>query len=82
MPGPDAEVTFSHLSIAAHERTLKGSYMGSCVPKRDIPRYMAMFNDGNLPVDKLMSRTIGFDELNEAMDRLDNASTVREVLVP
>lgn len=82
MPGPDAVVTFSHLSIAAHERTLKGSYMGSCVPKRDIPRYMAMFNDGNLPVDKLMSRTIDFNELNEAMDRLDNASTVREVLVP
>ena len=82
MPGPDAEITISHLSIAAQERTLKGSYMGSSVPKRDIPRYMAMFIDGQLPVDRLMSRTIGFDELNGAMDRLDNATTVREVLVP
>ncbi|MEP2030362.1 MAG: hypothetical protein ABJI96_16830 [Paracoccaceae bacterium] len=41
-----------------------------------------MFRDGRLPVDKLLSRTIGFAELNEAMDRLDNATTVREVLVP
>ena len=82
MPGPNAEITLSHLSIAAQERTLKGSYMGSCVPKRDIPRYMALFKDKKLPVDKLLSRVIGFDDLNEAMDRLDDAATVREVLIP
>ena len=82
MPGPNATVSLAHLNIVAEERTLKGSYMGSCVPKRDIPRYMAMFSDGNLPVDRLMSRLINFRELNEAMDRLDCASTVREVLVP
>ncbi len=82
MPGPDAQITLSHLSIAAQERTLKGSYMGSCIPKRDIPRYLAMFKQGQLPIDKLLSRTIGFDELNEAMDRLDDAVTVREVLLP
>ena len=82
MPGPGAEITLSHLSIAAHERTLKGSYMGSCIPKRDIPRYMAMFRNNELPVDRLLTRTIGFDDLNEAMDRLDDAKTVREVLIP
>lgn len=82
MPGPNAEITLSHLSIAAQERTLKGSYMGSCIPKRDIPRYMAMFKDEKLPVNKLLSRTIGFDDLNGAMDRLADAVTVREVLVP
>ena len=32
MPGPDASITLSHLSLAAEERTIKGSYMGSCVP--------------------------------------------------
>lgn len=82
MPGPEAQITLSHLSIAAQERTLKGSYMGSCIPKRDIPRYMVMFKNGKLPVDKLLSRTIGFDDLNAAMDRLENAATVREVLIP
>jgi len=82
MPGPDAKITLSHLSIAAQERTLKGSYMGSCVPMRDIPRYMAMFRDNALPVDRLLTRVIGFDDLNAAMDRLDDAATVREVLIP
>lgn len=82
MPGPEAEITLSHLSIAAQERVIKGSYMGSCVPKRDIPRYLSMFKNGKLPVDRFLTRIIGFDELNEAMDRLDDAVTVREVLMP
>ena len=82
MPGPEAEITLSHLKIAAEERSIKGSYMGSCVAKRDIPRYLNMFQNGSLPVDKLMSRSIGFDDLNAAMDRLADAKTIREVLVP
>jgi alcohol dehydrogenase len=82
MPGPEAKITLPHLSLAAEERCLKGSYMGGCVPKRDIPRYLSLFQNGKLPVDKLLSRIIGFDELNEAMDRLDDAATVREVLMP
>ena len=82
MPGPEAKITLSHLSLSAEELCLKGSYMGSCVPKRDIPRYLSMFQDGKLPVDKLLSRTIGFNDLNAAMDRLDDAATVREILMP
>ena len=82
MPGPEAKITLSHLSLSAEERCLKGSYMGSCVPKRDIPRYLSMFQDGKLPVDKLLSRTMGFNDLNAAMDRLDDAATVREILMP
>ena len=56
--------------------------MGSCVPKRDVPRYLAMFKEGQLPVDRLLTRIIGFGDLNEALDRLDDATTVREVLIP
>ena len=82
MPGPEAEITLSHLKIAAEERSIKGSYMGSCATKRDIPRYLNMFQNGSGRVDKLMSRSIGFDDLNAAMDRLADAKTIREVLVP
>ena len=82
MPGPEAKINLSHLQIAAEERTLKGSYMGSCVAKRDIPRYLDMFQTGILPVNKLMSRSIGFDDLNAAMDRLADAETIREILIP
>ncbi|MEE2699279.1 MAG: zinc-dependent alcohol dehydrogenase family protein [Pseudomonadota bacterium] len=81
LPGPEATITLQHLSLAGEERCLKGSYMGSCIPARDIPRYISLFLDGRLPVDRLMSRTICFEELNEAFDRLADVTTVREILV-
>ncbi|WP_423905684.1 zinc-dependent alcohol dehydrogenase family protein [Candidatus Spongiihabitans sp.] len=81
MPGPDASISLSHLSLAGEERTLKGSYMGSCVPSRDIPRYIGLFQDGKLPIDRLTSRQIALDDLNEGFDRLADGSTMRQVLV-
>lgn len=81
MPGPNAAITLSHLSLAAEERTLKGSYMGSCVPGRDIPRYLSLFQDGKLPIDRLTSHQIRLEELNEAFDRMVEGSAVRQVMV-
>ncbi|MFT7673313.1 MAG: alcohol dehydrogenase [Gammaproteobacteria bacterium] len=81
MPGPNAAITLSHLSLAAEERTLKGSYMGSCIPSRDIPRYMSLFQDGKLPIDKLTSHKIRLDDLNEAFDRMAEGTVVRQVMV-
>ncbi len=81
LPGPDANITLSHLSLAGEERSLKGSYMGSCVASRDIPRFIGLFQDGRLPVDRLTSHTLGFDELNEGFDRLEDGTAVRQVLV-
>ena len=80
MPGSDASITLSHLNLAAEERTLKGSYMGSCVPRRDIPRYLGLFRDGKLPIDRLTSHKIRLEELNEGFDRMAQGLVVRQVL--
>ncbi len=80
MPGPDASITLSHLNLAAEERTLKGSYMGSCIPRRDIPRYLRLFHDGKLPIDRLTSHKISLEELNEGFDRMTQGLAVRQVL--
>ena len=56
--------------------------MGSCVPVRDIPRFISLYRQGRLPVDRLVDRTIGFDELNASFDKLQSNATVRQVLTP
>jgi len=81
MPGPEASITLPHLCFAAEERVMKGSYMGSCVPSRDIPRYMDLFRQGKLPIDRLTSHQIGLHELNEGFDRMTEGSAVRQVMV-
>lgn len=77
---PQAQFSVSHLSIVAEERTIKGSYLGSCDPKRDIPRYIDWFLAGRLPVDKLVSSHLRLDDINAAFDALADGAAVRQVI--
>jgi alcohol dehydrogenase len=81
LPNPAAIWPLQAVSMIAEERTIKGSYIGSCVPSRDVPRFVAMFRAGLLPVDQLLSETIGLDDLNPALDRLARGESVRQVIV-
>jgi alcohol dehydrogenase len=77
---PDRILSIPALTITAEERVLMGSYMGSCVPQRDIPRFIAMSRAGLLPVDLLRSSIIALDEVNAAFDLLDRGEVARQVI--
>ena len=78
----NAEFSFNHGDLVAQEKSILGSYMGSCVPVRDVPRFLNLFQQGRLPVDKLIDGKIGFDDLNEGFDKLSKGQVVRQILVP
>ncbi|MBX9706551.1 MAG: zinc-dependent alcohol dehydrogenase family protein [Caulobacteraceae bacterium] len=80
LPPPDAALAVNVVSLVGEERTLKGSYIGTCVPSRDIPRYVALYRQGRLPVDRLMSGTIPLDDINAGFDRLHAGEVVRLVV--
>ncbi len=80
LPAPNRMFTVPALGIVAEERTIKGSYMGSCVPRRDIPRFIEMYQAGKLPVDKLQTHTLRLDEINTGFDRLAQATAVRQII--
>jgi alcohol dehydrogenase len=73
---------FKPAQLVSEERGILGSSMGSCVPVRDIPRYISLYQQGRLPVDKLIDARIGFDQINEGFDRLSSGAVVRQILVP
>jgi alcohol dehydrogenase len=75
-------VSYGHAAMVTDERTIKGSYMGSCIPARDIPAYIALYKRGKLPVQKLISGTIGLDDINAGFDRLASGSVLRQVMQP
>jgi alcohol dehydrogenase len=80
LPRPDARITVSPLGFVAEGRSLIGSYLGSAVPARDIPRFVELWRSGRLPVETLVSSTISLDEINEGMDRLAEGKAVRQVI--
>ncbi len=81
LPHPQKTLSISPVQMVGEERTLKGSYLGSCVPVRDIPVYIDLYRAGKLPVDRLMSDRISLDQINEAFDRLASGATVRQVVM-
>jgi alcohol dehydrogenase len=80
LPNPKHLFSIPQVGIVAEERTIKGSYLGSCDPARDIPRYIEMYRAGRLPIDRLLSEHIALEQLNEGFDRLADGKTVRQIV--
>jgi alcohol dehydrogenase len=80
LPHPQQQFSLQHVSLVAEERTLKGSYLGSCVPSRDIPHYVGWYRAGRLPVDRLLSERLRLDDINSAFDRLAAGESIRQVV--
>ena len=74
------QFSFSPYQLVSDEKSIRGSYMGSCVPTRDIPRYIALYKRGLLPVHKTRTATIKLDDINEGFDRLSAGDEVRQAI--
>ncbi|MCK8784199.1 zinc-dependent alcohol dehydrogenase family protein [Roseomonas sp. NAR14] len=82
LPNVQKPFSYLHAALVSDERSIRGSYMGSCVPQRDVPRFLRLWQRGRLPVDRLISGHIGFDELNAGFDRLSEGGVLRQLLRP
>ena len=80
LPNPQAQFSVAQVSIVAEERTIKGSYLGSCVPSRDIPLYIEWYLEGKLPVNRLLSEQLALQDINAGFDRLAAGESVRQVV--
>ena len=81
LPHPDKRMTLAPVTLVAEERTLKGSYIGSAAPLRDVPRLIGLFQAGKLPVDALLTHRLRLEEINDGFDRLREGIGVRQVVV-
>jgi alcohol dehydrogenase len=81
LPHPSKQFAVPAVSLVAEERTVRGSYMGTSVPLRDIPRYVGLYQAGRLPVDRLLTHRLALDDINEGFDRLAEGRAVRQVVL-
>jgi len=81
LPHPEHHFSFQHVLLTAEERTIKGSYVGSCVPARDIPRLIELYKQGRLPVNRLLTDRLRLEDINEGFDRLDRGEVSRLVVM-
>jgi alcohol dehydrogenase len=80
LPPPTHTIPVPQVNLVGEERTIKGSYVGTCVPVRDMPRYIALYRQGRLPVDRLMSGALALADINRGFDLLHEGKAVRQVV--
>ncbi len=69
------------MTLPFEEKTLTGSYFGSCVPRIDFPRMLGLYMGGQLKLDELITRRYSIDEAAQAFADLESGKNARGVIV-
>jgi len=77
----ETRASFAVYPFVDGSRRILGSNYGFADPPVDFPRYAALHRDGRLPIDRLIDRRIGLDDVESAFDRLRSGDGLRQVVV-
>jgi alcohol dehydrogenase len=80
LPPAAARYAFNPSAMVGDEKSIRTSYMGSCIPERDVPAYIELYKQGRLPIDRLKSGTLSLDDINAGFDRLAEVAAVRQIV--
>ena len=80
LPHPSQRLELAPVQLVAEERSLLGSYLGGGVPARDVPAYIALYQSGRLPVERLLSHTMPLALINEGFERMAAGDAIRQVI--
>jgi Zn-dependent alcohol dehydrogenase len=69
------------MTLPFEEKTLTGSYFGSCVPRIDFPRMLSLYMAGRLKLEELITRRYSIDEAPQAFADLESGKNARGVIV-
>jgi S-(hydroxymethyl)glutathione dehydrogenase/alcohol dehydrogenase len=57
-----------------------GSWGGETQPDRDIPKYVEYYLSGKLPLDRLLTHSYGLNDINQALEDLENGKIGRALI--
>jgi S-(hydroxymethyl)mycothiol dehydrogenase len=81
VPTPDMTLEIPLIEIFSHGGATKSSWYGDCLPERDFPMLVDLYQQGRLDLDAFVSETIGVGDVEEAFDRMHRGDVLRSVVV-
>jgi NDMA-dependent alcohol dehydrogenase len=79
-PALETQVTMSPFDLTMMEKQVVGSLFGSANPRRDIPRLLNLYADGQLKLDELISRTYALEQVNDGYQDMREGRNLRGVI--
>jgi S-(hydroxymethyl)mycothiol dehydrogenase len=81
VPNPTMTLELPLIDVFGRGGALKSSWYGDCLPSRDFPMLVDLFQQGRLPLDKFVSETIGIDGVEAAFEKMHHGEVLRSVVV-
>ncbi|NLV81052.1 MAG: S-(hydroxymethyl)mycothiol dehydrogenase [Rhodococcus sp.] len=81
VPTPDMTLEMPLIDFFSHGGSLKSSWYGDCLPERDFPTYVDLYQQGRLPLEKFVTERIGIDDVEKAFETMRRGEVLRSVVV-
>ncbi|MDQ3273679.1 MAG: S-(hydroxymethyl)mycothiol dehydrogenase [Actinomycetota bacterium] len=81
VPTPEMRLEMPLLDLFARGGSLKSSWYGDCLPSRDFPMLVDLYQQGRLDLDAFVSETIGLDDVEQAFDKMHSGDVLRSVVL-
>ena len=81
VPTPDMRVEMPMIDFFSHGGSLKSSWYGDCLPERDFPMLVDLYQQGRLPLKKFVTERIGLGDIEAAFTAMHDGTVLRSVVV-
>jgi S-(hydroxymethyl)mycothiol dehydrogenase len=82
VPTPDMKVPdLPLIDFFGRGGSLKSSWYGDCLPSRDFPMLVDLYQQGRLDLDAFVTERVGLDEVEKAFERMHHGDVLRSVVV-
>jgi len=81
VPTPDMRLELPMIDFFSRGGSLKSSWYGDCLPSRDFPYLIDLYQQGKLDLDAFVSETIALDDVEAAFTKMHHGDVLRSVVV-
>jgi len=81
VPTPEMMLELPLIDVFSRGGAVKSSWYGDCLPTRDFPVLIDLFQQGRLPLDRFVSETITMDDIEDAFAKMHAGDVLRSVVV-
>jgi S-(hydroxymethyl)mycothiol dehydrogenase len=81
VPTPDMRIEMPLLDFFSRGGALKSSWYGDCLPSRDFPYLVDLYQQGRLDLDAFVSEKIALDQVEAAFTKMHHGDVLRSVVV-
>ncbi|WP_304454744.1 S-(hydroxymethyl)mycothiol dehydrogenase [Nocardiopsis sp. YSL2] len=80
VPTPDMRLELPLLDVFGRGGALKSSWYGDCLPSRDFPMLIDLYEQGRLDLDGFVTEEIGLGDVEAAFGRMEHGEVLRSVV--